>query len=81
MDLAISRSSHDGELIFIGVVRDISDRRRLDRLKSEFIATINHELRTPLTSIYGSLKLLEGGAAGRIDASALRLVSLASKTV
>ena len=63
IDLAISRGTDHNDIIYIGIARDISERRRLDRLKSEFVSTVSHELRTPLTSIHGSLKLLEGGVA------------------
>ena len=59
------------------VVRDISERKRVERLKDEFVSTVNHELRTPLTSIAGSLGLLEGGAAGALPANAARLISIA----
>ena len=79
IDLAISSGIEHNEIIYIGVARDISERRRLDRLKSEFVSTVSHELRTPLTSIHGSLKLLEGGAAGSIAPPALKLVGLAQK--
>lgn len=79
MDLAVSRALEHDEVIYIGVVRDISERQRLDRLKSEFVSTVSHELRTPLTSIHGSLKLLEGGAVGTLPSAALKLVSLAQK--
>jgi signal transduction histidine kinase len=43
------------------VVRDISDRRKVDRLKDEFIAIVSHELRTPLTAIRGALGILDSG--------------------
>ena len=43
---------------FAGSVRDISERREVDRLKNEFVSIVSHELRTPLTSIKGSLQLL-----------------------
>ncbi|MBW4485901.1 MAG: PAS domain-containing protein [Tildeniella torsiva UHER 1998/13D] len=43
------------------VVRDISDRYQIDRLKDEFISIISHELRTPLTAIRGALGILESG--------------------
>jgi len=43
---------------FIAQILDITERRRLAELKSEFVATVSHELRTPLTSILGSLMLL-----------------------
>lgn len=79
MDLAISRSADHGEVIFIGIVRDITERRRLDRLKSEFVSTVSHELRTPLTSIYGSLKLVKGGVMGAIPDAALKLIAVAEK--
>jgi signal transduction histidine kinase len=36
--------------------------RELDRLKSEFLATVSHDLRTPLTVIKGSIDLLESNA-------------------
>jgi PAS domain S-box-containing protein len=44
-------------------LRDITERKRVDRLKNEFVATVSHELRTPLTSIRGSLRLIAGGYA------------------
>ncbi|MBC3882485.1 PAS domain S-box protein [Undibacterium sp. LX40W] len=78
-DLALSKTTDHGEPIFIGIIRDISERRRLDRLKSEFVATVSHELRTPLTSIHGSLKLVENGVLGELPPEAKKLVGLAQK--
>ena len=46
--------------------RDVSERRALDRMKSEFVSTVSHELRTPLTSIRGALGLVVGGALGEL---------------
>ncbi|MGF1516919.1 MAG: ATP-binding protein [Nodosilinea sp.] len=43
------------------VVRDISDRYKVDRLKDEFISIVSHELRTPLTAIRGGLGILATG--------------------
>jgi two-component system phosphate regulon sensor histidine kinase PhoR len=39
---------------------------RLDRQKSDFLATVSHELRTPLTSIAGYLELLQDGDVGEL---------------
>ena len=64
----------DGSLLVLGVVVDISERRRIERLKDEFVATVSHELRTPLTSIVGALALLTGNAAGKLPDPALRLL-------
>jgi PAS domain S-box-containing protein len=69
---------HAGDKVLVlGVVIDISERKRLERLKDEFVSTVSHELRTPLTSISGSLGLLIGGAAGTLPDAAARLLGIA----
>lgn len=68
--------AHDS-LLVLSVIVDISERRRMERLKDEFVSTVSHELRTPLTSIAGSLGLLIGGAAGRLPDAAVRLLTIA----
>ena len=47
---------------------DLSEIKRIEQLKSDFVSTISHELRTPLTSISGSLGLINGGALGEVPA-------------
>lgn len=42
----------------VWTVRNVSERVRLERLKTEFVATASHELRSPLTSIKGFVELL-----------------------
>ena len=39
--------------------RDLTEERRVERLKSEFVSTISHELRTPLAAIYGAALTLQ----------------------
>jgi two-component system phosphate regulon sensor histidine kinase PhoR len=41
---------------------DVTERRRLDRVRRDFVANASHELRTPLTSIRGFVEALEDGA-------------------
>lgn len=47
---------HDG---VVWTVRDMTERARLERAKTEFVATASHELRSPLTSIKGFVELLQ----------------------
>jgi PAS domain S-box-containing protein len=61
----------------LSVIVDVSDRKRMDQLKDEFVSTVSHELRTPLTSIAASLGLLMGGAAGVLPEPAMRLIRIA----
>lgn len=66
------------ELIW-SMIEDISERKRIDRMKNEFISTISHELRTPLTAVSGALSLLASGAAGELPGSAKTMVELAER--
>jgi len=59
------------------VARDISARREVDRMKSEFVSIVSHELRTPLTSLRGSLGLLASGKLGNLTEAGHRMVEIA----
>ena len=61
----------------VAAIRDISERKAVERLKNEFVSTVSHELRTPLTSIRGSLGLIEGGVAGALPDRARDLIRIA----
>ena len=77
IELAVTDMKIHGQPLFSGLLRDITERRKVDRLKDEFIASISHELRTPLTAIRGSLGLISGGALGELPARAIALILLA----
>lgn len=73
----MAASSGDGGAIY-AVAHDITARRQVDAMKSEFVSVVSHELRTPLTSIRGSLRLVEGGVGGPLPERASKLVGIAS---
>jgi PAS domain S-box-containing protein len=62
---------------YVAVLRDVSERKRIEQLKSEFVSTVSHELRTPLTSIAGSLGLLMASAGKSLEPRSARLVEIA----
>ncbi|WP_301750342.1 ATP-binding protein [uncultured Erythrobacter sp.] len=76
-EIAISRFGDHNESQFVTAIRDVTHRKHAERMKSEFVSTVSHELRTPLTSIGGSLALLAGGAVGKLEDRAARLVTIA----
>lgn len=59
------------------VVRDISDRYKLDRIKDEFTSIVSHELRTPLTAIRGGLGILASGVLDNRPEKARHLLQIA----
>lgn len=72
--------SYDGEITgHLGIAQDITERRRIDQMKSEFVSTVSHELRTPLTAIAGALGLIVGGALGEIPETAKQMINIAHK--
>jgi two-component system phosphate regulon sensor histidine kinase PhoR len=51
-----------GERGLVMVLHDVTALRRLEQVRTEFVANVSHELRTPLTAIQGYLETLLGGA-------------------
>ena len=52
----------DNEACIVLVFHDVTDLRRLEKIRKDFVANVSHELRTPLTSIKGYVEaLLDGG--------------------
>jgi two-component system phosphate regulon sensor histidine kinase PhoR len=45
------------------LLRDVTEMRRMEKLKDEFVANVSHELRTPLTVISGFVETLKGWEA------------------
>ena len=62
-----------------GATTDVTEAKRVDAMKDEFVSTVSHELRTPLTSIGGSLQTLAAGRAGRLPDPAHGLLEVAQR--
>lgn len=77
MELAVSQVTRMGQPMYVGMIRDITDRRRDERMKREFVSTVSHELRTPLTCIAGALGLITGGALGELPSAANEMLDVA----
>jgi len=58
----------------VGINLDVTEFKRLERVKGEFVSTVSHELRTPLTSIRGALGLVLKDSAGVIPEGAKSLL-------
>ncbi len=68
----------DGQISGMVVAfQDVSERRRLERMKDEFISTVSHELRTPLTSLRASLGLIASGSLDKRPEKQRQMVEMA----
>jgi two-component system, OmpR family, phosphate regulon sensor histidine kinase PhoR len=54
----------------VAVLYDVTDLRRLEGIRRDFVANVSHELRTPIAAIRASAETLEDGALGDAQASA-----------
>jgi len=59
--------------------RDVTEAKKIERMKNEFVSIVSHELRTPLTSIRGALGLIRGGIGGALPAQVQSLLDIADK--
>ena len=54
----------------IAVFHDVTDLRRLETIRTDFVANVSHELRTPVTAISTAAETLLGGALGEPEEAA-----------
>jgi two-component system phosphate regulon sensor histidine kinase PhoR len=71
VEASIAGGSREQETYAVFVFHDITELRRLEKIRKDFVANVSHELRTPLTSIKGYVEaLMDGGISDPDTASA-----------
>ncbi|MFN6559083.1 MAG: response regulator [Nostoc sp. ChiSLP01] len=77
-EASISKIEMIEETFYTVILRDITERKQIERMKDEFISVVSHELRTPLTSIHGSLGMLTSGLLPTDSEQGKRLLQIAT---
>jgi len=76
--MAATVSYLEGAPFTLLFLRDLTEQRRLDQLRSDFIANASHEIKTPLASLLGFIETLQG-AARHDDAARDRFLPIMAK--
>ncbi|WP_421781641.1 MHYT domain-containing protein [Kiloniella litopenaei] len=80
LELSVGETKIDGDILYTGILRDISVRKEIERelreatrakeaneMKSNFLAHMSHEMRTPLNAILGFSDIMRAQAFGPIN--------------
>jgi two-component system phosphate regulon sensor histidine kinase PhoR len=70
VEASVAGGEQDNEACAVLVFHDVTDLRRLEHIRKDFVANVSHELRTPLTSIKGYVEALLDGGKDDPDTSA-----------
>ena len=79
IEITLNSMTIDDTIMYTCIVRDITERKRVEKMKDEFVSTVSHELRTPLTSIRGALSLVTSGVLDDLPEKANELLETAAR--
>lgn len=77
VEFASKAIEYAGRPARVAAFRDLSERKRLERMQRDFVANVSHELRTPLTSIRGALGLISGKTVESVAERKGQLIEIA----
>lgn len=81
VDVSFARINPDDEYKrFVGVIRNVTEQKKADKLRDDFIATLTHDLRTPLLAAIQTLKFFLDGALGELDEQQKLLLATMQKS-
>ncbi len=74
-------TNNNGEQFIVGVIRDLTERKRVEKLKDEFIGTVSHEIRTPLSITKEGVNLVLDKVPGPINEQQARILTIAKNNI
>lgn len=72
---------NNGAEFIVGVIRDITEHKRIDKLKDEFIGTVSHEIRTPLSITKEGVSLVLDKVPGPLNEQQARILTIAKSNI
>ena len=74
-------TDNTGAQFIVGVIRDVTERKRIEKLKDEFIGTVSHEIRTPLSITKEGVSLVLDKVPGPINEQQARILTIAKSNI
>ena len=68
LNVSLVRNNNEEPLYFVSLITDITERKRNDLVKSEFVSLASHQLRTPLTAVRWAVSKLSKNEKNHLDA-------------
>jgi PAS domain S-box-containing protein len=62
-------------------IRDITERKKLDKIKTEFVSMVSHELRTPLSAIKEGVEIVADGTQGKLNHDQAECLNIALSNI
>jgi two-component system phosphate regulon sensor histidine kinase PhoR len=78
IEASVAGGQRENEACAVLVFHDVTELRRLEKVRKDFVANVSHELRTPLTSIKGYVEAMLDGAKDHPD-EAVRFLEIIMK--
>jgi PAS domain S-box-containing protein len=79
LGMSLMRNDDGSPSYFVAQFQDITERKEIEHLKSDFVSVVSHELRAPVTSIRGAISLLASIVGRELPARAHQLMEIANK--
>lgn len=80
LELTVTETMLGKRRLFVGILRDISERQLAEKANADFLATVSHALRMPLTAIRDSLGQQQSGAQASAPETGTKISRLTADT-
>lgn len=77
VEVSYNEVEFEGQRLITFIIHNVTEHKKVEKLKDEFISIVSHELRTPLTSIKGAIKLCSAGVVGSLPQKMSELLIIA----
>jgi len=80
-EVSLNRIELGGSVFLQAILHDLTERKKIEKLKDDFVNTVSHELRTPLTTIKEGIEIIMNDSVGSINEEQKDVLDTAKRNV